>query len=566
MPQSIKERLLDFLVRNVVTKEELDKALQIQSAKGGSLSKILVEQGFVPERKLMGELSKYLNLPPIDLSKIKISPDIIELIPRSIAVFYQAIPISKVGAVLSVAMADPLNILAVDDLKLVTGLEIQPVISNSRDVQSAIDNYYAPTAGIQDIIKEVPISQVEIAREEEEISVAELIEETDKAPVIRIVNLILYQGIKSKASDIHLEPFENKLRLRYRIDGVLYESQPPPKHMHPAIVSRIKILSKLDIAERRTPQDGRFRIKLEAKEVDFRVSIMPTSFGEKVVLRILDKSSLCMELDKLGFVGRSLKVFENCIKSPYGMILLTGPTGSGKTTTLYSALSEINSPDVNIITVEDPVEYQFIGMNQIAVKAEVGLTFATGLRSILRQDPDIIMVGEIRDFETADIAIKAALTGHLVFSTLHTNDAAGAIVRLEDMGVEPFLVSSSLLMVVAQRLVRKICPSCKKMIEVLPAVLERLEYKAEKGEKSVFYHGAGCKHCRNTGYSGRLGIYEVLEVNGAIRSLIVEKATSERIKGQAISDGMQALRIAGIEKAKAGLTTLEEILRVTARE
>lgn len=566
MLKNIKERLTDFLVKNVVTQEQLDKALQIQRTKGGSISRILIDQNFVTERKLMAGLGEYMNLPPIDLGKIKIPVEIIELIPRSIAVFYQTLPISKMGNVLTVAMADPLNILAVDDLKLVTGLEIQPVISSFKDIQAAIDNYYAPTAEIQDIIKEVPIAEVEIPREEEEINLAELIEETDRAPVIRIVNLVLYQGIKSKASDIHLEPYEQKLRLRYRVDGVLYESSPPPKHMHPAIISRIKILSKLDIAERRVPQDGRFRIKLESREVDFRVSIMPTSFGEKAVLRILDKGSLCMELDKLGFTGRSLEIFNLSIKTPYGMVLLTGPTGSGKTTTLYSALSEINSPDLNIITVEDPVEYQFTGMNQIAVRPEVGLTFANGLRSILRQDPDIIMVGEIRDFETADISIKAALTGHLVFSTLHTNDAAGAITRLEDMGLEPFLISSSLLMVVAQRLVRKICSYCKKPKEIQSAVLERLQYKVGKGEKAVFYQGVGCKHCRKTGYSGRLGLYEVLEVNSAVQDLIVEKATSDKIKQQAISDGMLTLRTAGLEKAKLGLTTIEEVLRVTARD
>lgn len=566
MPQSIKDKLTDFLVKNIITNEQLDKALEIQRNKGGSLSRIIIEQGFAAEKKLMAGLSEYMGLPPIDLSKIKILPEIIEFIPRSIASFYEALPISRVGDVLTVAMADPLNILAIDDLKTVTGYDIQPVISNFKDIQQAIENYYAPTTEIQDIVKEVPISEVEIERAEEEINLAELIEQTDKAPVIRIVNLVLYQGIKNKASDIHLEPYERQLRLRYRIDGVLFESSPPPKHMHPAIVSRVKILSKLDIAERRVPQDGRFRIRMEGKDVDFRVSVMPTSFGEKVVLRILDRGSLSMELDKLGLTGQSLKIFRDCIEAPYGMILLTGPTGSGKTTTLYSALNGINKPGVNIITIEDPVEYQFSGMNQIAVRPEVGLTFANGLRSILRQDPDIIMVGEIRDMETADIAIQAALTGHLVFSSLHTNDAAGAVTRLEDMGIEPFLISSSLLMSVAQRLVRKLCQTCKKPVEIPVQVLERVGYMTEKGKPPVFYKGAGCKHCKNVGYSGRLGLYEILDVNKEIQGLIVQKATAEQIREEAIRQGMQTLRFAGLEKAKEGLTTVEEVLRVTARD
>lgn len=565
MPQTLKERLSDFLVKNVITKDQLDKALDIQRNKGGSLSRIIADQGFATEKQLMAGLGKHLGLPPIDLGKIKIQPEIIELIPRSISVFYEAVPISKVGDMLTVAMADPLNVLAIDDLKVVTGCEIQPVISNTKDIQQAIDNYYAPTTEIQDIIKEVPISEVEIEREED-INLSELIEQTDKAPVIRIVNLVLYQGIKNKASDIHLEPYERQLRLRYRIDGVLFESSPPPKHMHPAIVSRIKIISKLDIAERRVPQDGRFRIRMEGKDVDFRVSIMPTSFGEKIVLRILDKGSLSMELDKLGLTGLPLEIFQNSIGAPYGMILITGPTGSGKTTTLYSALSTINKPGVNIITIEDPVEYQFIGVNQIAVKPEVGLTFANGLRSILRQDPDVIMVGEIRDMETADISIQAALTGHLVFSTLHTNDAAGSITRLEDMGVEPFLISSSLLMVVAQRLVRKVCQTCKKPTEIPVNALLRIGYRVEKGNPVIFYKGTGCKHCKGVGYIGRLGLFEVLEVNKEIQDLIVQKATAEKIKEQAIKNGMQTLRDAGLEKAKEGLTTVEEILRVTARD
>jgi type IV pilus assembly protein PilB len=561
MPQTLKERLTDFLVKNVITAEHLEKALAIQKNKGGSLSKIIIEQGFATEKQIMAGLSEYLGLPPIDLSKIKIPPEIIEIIPKTVALFYQAVPISKIGKLLTVAMADPLNIFAIDDIKIVTGYNIQPVISNFKDVQQTIENYYAPpSTEIQEIVKEVPISEVEIEREEE-INLSELIEQTDKAPVIRIVNLILYQGIKNKASDIHLEPYEHQLRLRYRIDGILFENPPPPKHMHAAIVSRIKILSKLDIAERRTPQDGRFRIRIEGKDVDFRVSILPTSFGEKVVMRILDKGSLSMDLSKLGLSGRSSEIFKHSIKAPYGMILITGPTGSGKTTTLYSALSTINEPGVNIITIEDPVEYQFPGINQIAVRPEVGLTFASGLRSILRQDPDVIMVGEIRDVETAEIAIQSALTGHLVFSTLHTNDAAGSITRLIDMGIEPFLLSSSLLMVVAQRLVRKICPTCKKPVEVPLSVLERLGFKSGKDNIPVFYKGVGCKQCKNIGYSGRLGLYEVLEVNKNVRDLIIQRVTADEIKEQALKDGMQTLRESGLEKAREGFESNSERLK-----
>lgn len=567
MPEeNIKQRLTDFLVNNVVSRAQLDEALQQQRTAGGSLSQILVEKGFTSEKELMAGLSAYLGLPPIDLSKIKIKEDVVELIPKNIALFYLAVPISHVGNILTVAMADPLNVLAIDDLKVVTGLDIQPVISNKKDVQAAIDNYYAPSSDIQDIVNKIAIAEISLPDEDEEVDTAEIIDQTDKPPVIRIVNLILYQGIKSKASDIHLEPFENKLRLRYRIDGVLYENPPPPKHMHAAITSRIKILSRLDITERRRPQDGRFRIRVEKKEVDFRVSILPTSYGEKVVLRILDKGALCMQLDKLGLSGKSLKAFDTAINNPYGMILLTGPTGSGKTTTLYSALSTINSEDVNIVTVEDPVEYQFVGINQVAVHPDIGLTFASGLRSILRQDPDIIMVGEIRDLETADIAIKSALTGHLVFSTLHTNDAAGAVTRLIDMGIEPFLVSSSLLLVVAQRLVRRICKHCKEKSEVSASIIERLGYTAEKGKVPTFWHGTGCRNCRDTGYSGRVALYEVLEVNKEIQDLMIERATSEDIKKVAMTNGMRTLRMAGIACAKEGLTTLEEILRVTAKD
>lgn len=565
--QPTREKLIDFLVKNVVTKEQLDKAIEIQRTKGGSIGKILVDLGYVSEEKIMSALSKYLNLAPIDLQKVNIDPQVMELIPRSIATFYEVVPISKVGDILTVAMADPLNILAIDDLKMVTGYKIEPVISNHRDVKRAIDMYYTSTPDLEDVVKDIPISEVELPTEAEaEIDVDKLIKETGVAPVIRIVNLILYNAITSRASDIHIEPYEHEVRLRYRIDGVLYESSPPPKHMHQAIVSRIKIISKLDIAERRVPQDGRFRIRFEGKEVDFRVSTLPTSFGEKIVLRVLDKSALCVDLDKLGLEGYSLDTFYSCIKMPYGMILITGPTGSGKTTTLYSALSVLNTPNVNIITVEDPIEYQFHGINQVAVRPEVGLTFASGLRSILRQDPDIIMVGEIRDLETADIAIKAALTGHLVLSTLHTNDAPSAITRLVDMGIEPFLISSSVLMVVAQRLVRKICPNCKTKVKIKREVLERVGIEVKSEEDQWYYRGEGCNNCKILGYTGRIAIFEVLKVTPEIKDLIEHGASTMEIKQLAVKQGMQTLRMAGLVKAKEGITSFEEVLRVTARD
>jgi type IV pilus assembly protein PilB len=382
---------------------------------------------------------------------------------------------------------------------------------------------------------------------------------------VRIVNLIILQAIKERVSDIHIEPFEKEIKLRYRIDGVLYDSPPPPKKMQAAIVSRIKIMSDLDIAERRLPQDGRFRVRAQGREVDFRVSCLPTSFGEKIVMRVLDRSGLdSLDIDKLGFHAQGLEEFKNALASPYGIILLTGPTGSGKSTTLYSALRVLNKPEVNIVTVEDPVEYQISGINQVSIKPDIGLTFAAGLRSILRQDPDVIMVGEIRDQETADIAIKSALTGHLVFSTLHTNDAAGAVTRLDDMGIEPFLISSSTLLVAAQRLVRRICKKCKKELEVPDEALVKAQMKREPGEKIVLYHGTGCPDCKNSGYSGRMALIETIAIDDDIRNLIMKRATARQIKLAAMEKGMNTLRMVGLSRVKEGLTTLEEVMRVTA--
>jgi len=476
------------------------------------------------------------------------------------------VPISKVGNTLTVAMADPLNVFALDDLRLMTGMEIQPVISNPKDVHEKLNEIYSDKHGLENILKDTAVPNVEVTKDddEREIDVEQLLEATGDTSVIKVVNVIIVQAVEEGASDIHIEPFDKEMRVRNRIDGILYERTSPPKTMHAAIISRIKIMSKLDIAERRRPQDGRFGIRLKGRDVDFRVSVLPTAHGEKIVLRILDKSSSGRKLEELGFDDDALVKFREAICAPYGMVLVTGPTGSGKTTTLYAALKEINKPETNIVTVEDPIEYQMMGINQVQVNPDIDLTFAAGLRSILRQDPNIVLVGEIRDQETADIAIKAALTGHLVFSTLHTNNAPGAMTRLDDMGVEPFLVSSSVIMVLAQRLVRRICESCRKEIGIDAATLERCQYKPVNGEPAKFCHGTGCHRCSGSGYKGRMSIIELLKMDDDLSSLVVTRASSAEIKKLAIQHGMQTLRMNALQKAAQGLTTLEEVLRETA--
>jgi len=565
---SLKDRLLQILIDgNLVTEEQLQHALSIQKEQGGRLSEILAEQGYIGESELMVTLSEHLGIPPINLSKIKIPDTVTGLISKQLARFYQVVPVSRVGNTLTVAMADPLNVFALDDLRLMTGMDVQPVISNPRDVADKLQETYTPTAGLDSLLSDqAGEQQVEIAKNsDEEIDVDALLEATGDTSIIKIVNVILVQAIQEGASDVHIEPFEKETRVRYRIDGVLYERTAPPKHMHPALVSRIKIMADLDIAERRLPQDGRFRIKLMGRDVDFRVSVLPVAFGEKVVMRILDKSALTLDIAQLGFNDEALARFRHAIKAPYGMVLVTGPTGSGKTTTLYSALSEINRPDVNIITVEDPIEYQLHGINQVQTNPEITLTFAAGLRSILRQDPDIVMVGEIRDHETADIGVKAALTGHLVFSTLHTNDAAGAMTRLVDMGVEPFLISSSVLLVQAQRLVRRICKHCKHEVEIEPDVLRRAQVQWPEGEAPpTFWAGKGCSKCSDSGYAGRCSVIEVLRVTENVRNLVIKQANASSIKEAAMADGMSTMRMDAIDKARQGITTLEEVLRVTA--
>ena len=566
--KSLKERLVEILLdSNLITNEKLEEAYAIQKKQGGKLRQVLVENGFVKEKDLIASLSEHLIIPPIDLSRVQIDQAVLDIIPKDIAFFYQLIPISKVGENLTVAMADPLNVFAIDDIKIMTGFKVNPVIAGSKDINEALTNYYLVSPKMESILEDTDteISKVDI-KEEKDINVDKMMEAVEEAPVIKAVNYMVIQALKDKASDIHLEPFRDLVRLRSRIDGILYEKAILPKKIQAAMISRVKIMANLDITEKRLPQDGRFRIKAQGRYIDFRVSTLPSIFGEKIVIRVLDKGSQKMALDKLGFHDEGLEDFKEALVNPYGMILVTGPTGSGKTTTLYSALNEINKPEVNIITVEDPVEYQLPGVNQVQVKPDIGFTFASALRSILRQDPNIVMIGEIRDQETADIAIRAALTGHLVLSTLHTNDAASTITRLSDMGLEPFLISSSVLLVAAQRLVRKICPACKKEIEIAAAVLDVAQISHEGGKKQQFFKGKGCRNCGGSGYAGRMSLIETLKVTDPIRELIAEKTSAKAIKDQACKDGMKTLRMVGLDAVRKGLTTVEEVLRETSKD
>ncbi|RJP21320.1 MAG: type IV-A pilus assembly ATPase PilB [Candidatus Abyssobacteria bacterium SURF_5] len=569
MVETLKKRLGDILIEErLLTQEQLAQALYEQRRTGQPLVVILIQAGLVSEEDIVITLSEQLGIPHLRVESYEIPPEVIGEVSEGIARRYHLIPVAKTGKSLTVAMSDPLNIVAIDDVRMLTGYEIETVVALDSEVKNAIDKYYGGKQqsldDFEDILRDAQADVVTVLDEQQELDISHLKKEVEQAPVIRLVNLTLVNAIKQGASDIHIEPFERQVRVRYRIDGVLRENQSPPKALQAAVVSRIKVLSELDIAERRVPQDGRFRIKFEGREIDFRVSTLPTYFGEKVVLRILDKGSLQLDLDKLGFEEQPLQDFRESLSRPNGIILITGPTGSGKTTTLYSALHMLNTMDVNIVTVEDPVEYELHGINQVQAKPEIGLTFASGLRSILRQDPDIVMVGEIRDEETADIAIKAALTGHLVLSTLHTNDAPGAITRLIDMGMEPFLIASSLLMAAAQRLVRKICPDCRENYKVPERVLERAQFRFKPGEKVVLSRGKGCARCGETGYRGRLALLEVLRVRENIQDLIMQSVPSSEIKAAGIKNEMLTLRQVALNKVKAGLTTLEEGLRVTA--
>ena len=566
---SLKERLLELLINNkVISKPHLDNALKIQKEKGGSLKDILVQSGFITEKDLMSVLSQGLGIPPISLARFKIDPELLKLIPHDMANKYQIMPVSKVGNMLTIAMSDPLNIFAIDDLKSITGFDIGTIIASHKEVQDAIDQYYVEDAheAIEELMKDLKTQEIEIIQMgdvEEKVDSERLFKLVEEAPVVRLTNMILENGVKARSSDILIEPMENSVRIRYRIDGLLKEVEALPKNTHESVVSRIKVMSELNIAERRLPQDGRFRLRVNNNNVDFRVSILPSSKGEKVALRVLDKSQAMLDIDKLGFSDYALDKLKKCASRPHGMILVCGPTGSGKTTTLYSLMKHVHTPEKNLITIEDPIEYQIEGINQVTARVEAGLTFASALRSILRQDPDVIMIGEIRDFDTVDIAIKSALTGHLVLSTLHTTTAPGSVVRLINMGCEPFLISSSLIAIVAQRLIRKLCPKCRDSYKPGEVLCAKLGIDIKKIKDIPFYRAKGCPACLNTGYSGRVGICEVLPITPVIRDLVLKRARENEIKHAACKEGMRTLREDGMAKVLAGLTSLEEILRVT---
>jgi type IV pilus assembly protein PilB len=577
----LSRRLGDLLVeKGIITNKQLQDVLAQQRETGGKLGSLLVQKGYIDEEVLLSFLSKQCGISYVVLSEQPLPPEeVLKCVPESIARRHVLIPIEKTGNTLTVALGDPLNVLVLDDLKMMTGFEIKPALASETDINQAIEKAYGKQSS-QEVLDE--ILQASGEKEAGEVG---LVEESDdkgggqditavgggeEGPIIQMVNLIIAQAIRAKASDIHIEPYVKNLRVRYRIDGVLHEQPAPPKRFLNAIVSRLKVMSNLDISERRIPQDGRIKISLEKKEIDLRLSILPCAPGEKVVMRILDSSGLKVKISDLGFEPETLAQFEKSIAHPHGIILITGPTGSGKSTTLYSALQTLNDSETNIVTVEDPVEYQLPGINQVSVNTEVGLTFAAGLRSFLRQDPDIIMVGEIRDPETMGIAMNAAMTGHLVFSTLHTNDAPGALTRITMMGIEPFLISSTVLMVMAQRLVRRVCPKCLEHYEVDAQWLAKLGVKPEMFSASAgkvqLTRGKGCDHCAKTGYRGRAGIHEILEMNDEVRHAISERANSTAIKEVARKHGMMTLRESAIRKMLAGVTTVEEMLRVTASD
>lgn len=564
------DRIGELLLRDkLITSEQLKKAIDEQKQAGGRLGANLVKLAFISEKDLTAFLSRQYGIPTIDLPAQEIDHEIVKLIPEDVAIKYQVIPVSRTGSTLVLAMADPSNIFAIDDIKFLTGYNIEPVIASDAAIKTATEKYYAVAdegleTGLEDMLTDFDETDMEIVKDEEQVDVNDLKRAVEDAPVVKLVNLILTDAIKKNASDIHIEPYEKSFRVRYRVDGVLSEVMKPPLKLKNAIVSRIKIMSQLDIAERRLPQDGRIKLKLgKNKEMDYRVSVLPTLFGEKVCCRLLDKGNLQLDMTKLGFEEKALKDFMHAIHKPWGICLVTGPTGSGKTTTLYSALSELNKISENISTAEDPVEFNLMGINQVQMHEDIGLNFAAALRSFLRQDPDIIMVGEIRDFETAEIAVKAALTGHLVLSTLHTNDAPSTVNRLLNMGIEPFLVSSACNMILAQRLARKVCKDCKEEHPVTEKVLLDFGVSPAEAKTMKTYKGKGCATCGGSGYKGRIALYEVMPFTESIKELVLNGASSAEIKRAAIKDGMKSLRMSGITKVGEGVTTIEEILRVT---
>ena len=566
-------RLGELLTKaSLISQDQLKEALKIQKESGGKLGETLIKLGFVSEEDITECLSQQFGVPSINLAHFEIDGSVIKLIPADVARKYNILPVNKTGATLTIAMADPTNVFAMDDIKFMTGYNVEPVVASELGIKAAIDNYYGTTSALElkkvmEDLQQSESADLEVLEDEEEMDVEALAEGAEEAPVVKLVNLILSDAIKRGASDIHIEPYEKEFRVRFRIDGILYEIMNPPLKLKDAMTSRMKILAKLDISEKRLPQDGRIKLKMKLndknKELDFRVSILPTLFGEKIVMRLLDKDNLRLDMTKLGFEPESLVKFEEAIFKPWGMVLVTGPTGSGKTNTLYSALAKVNSPEVNIMTAEDPVEFNLPGINQVQMKESIGLNFAATLRSFLRQDPNIILVGEIRDFETAEIAIKAALTGHLVLSTLHTNDAPSTINRLMNMGIEPFLVATSVQLIAAQRLVRRICQSCKEVVDIQPQALVNLGYKKEELGTFSVYKGRGCDKCNNTGYKGRVGLVEVMQIDDDLRELILSGGTAIDIKRKGIENGMITLRRSGLFKIKEGITTIEEVVRET---
>jgi type IV pilus assembly protein PilB len=575
-----------------ITADQLKEALNHQRQNGGKLGLHLITLGFVKEDELTALLSRQYGVPSIALGTFDIDPSVIKLVPAETAAKYQVIPVTRSGATLTLAMTDPTNVFAMDDIRFMTGYNVEPVVASERSVLEAITKYYGKSFGnasygangagsgvsalelASKALEEMPEigthpDDVEVLEELEEINAETLARQGEDAPIIRLVNVLLMGAIQKGASDIHIEPYEKEVRVRYRIDGLLYNIMSPPMKFRDAVTSRIKIMSKLDIAEKRLPQDGRIKIRFQddgrQKEIDFRVSCLPTLFGEKIVMRLLDSSKLMLDMTKLGFEAESLKKFEHAIEKPWGMVLVTGPTGSGKTNTLYSSISKINKPDTNIMTAEDPVEFNLVGVNQVQVRENIGLTFAATLRSFLRQDPNTILVGEIRDFETAEIAVKAALTGHLVLSTLHTNDAPSTINRLMNMGIEPFLVASSLNLVCAQRLVRRICKHCSEKHPLPAAALAQAGFSPEDAKTVIPNRGKGCEKCNSTGFKGRVGLYEVMEITEELRELILVGASALELRRKAIEGGMITLRQSGLQKVKEGVTTIDEVVRETVK-
>jgi type IV pilus assembly protein PilB len=570
----MSSRFGEILVKeNLITSDQLKQALEHQRQHGGRLGTALIKLGFINEDEVTEVLSRQYGVPSINLKYYEVDPSVIKLIPQDTAVRYQIVPLSRVGSTLTIATTDPTNVFAMDDIKFMTGFNVEPVVASETSIREAISKFYGDvTSGeeLSRVMEDLAAGDgpdLEVTTEAQEMDLAALEKAAEEAPIIKLVNLILTDAVKKSASDIHIEPYDRELRVRFRIDGVLQAVMTPPLKLKDAITSRIKIMAKLDISEKRLPQDGRIMIKYRRegkfKELDYRVSTIPTLFGEKIVMRLLDKENLRLDMTKLGFEAESLAKFERAILRPYGMVLVTGPTGSGKTNTLYSSVARLNTPETNIMTAEDPVEFQLAGINQVQMKDQIGLNFASALRSFLRQDPNIILVGEIRDFETAEIAVKAALTGHLVLSTLHTNDAPSTISRLMNMGIEPFLVATSVNLICAQRLVRRICANCKEPLEIPEQALIDAGYKPDEAKKTTIYQGKGCGSCNKNGYKGRVGLYEVMDINDELRELILVGASALELRKKALELGMITLRRSGLIKVAAGLTTLEEVLRET---